>query len=366
MSDPNDDQRVYEWLLHETYDALGNHTLCEYAADDPSLWDDDNPDLRLPEIFERRRRPTNRYLRRVYYGNLPEPLVDSQQHTVTYADGAAVGHLRGGRHYAFEVVFDYGDWPTPTVLPHPEPPADQLELFGADQPPSTTSRPVPLRADRFSHFARRLRDPNPSSLPSRLDVPSLRRAGRADAGALHRLHVRHRRGHRDVVAGRSDGHRLRQGCRRRVSIGQHAPGRLCLLALRAPPAALPIAHGTRRRPADTGPERPGHGAGRLVRRRSARRSAHRPGRVPLLAQPRPRHAGSAADAARRSRLASRSTSRASASGTWRATAWRTCSSTSARSPVSSKRRSRVPGNGSPRTRRLPVSIRRTQPSGWST
>ena len=137
--------------MHETYDALGNHTLCEYAADDPSLWDDDNPDRRLPEIFERRRRPTNRYLRRVYYGNLPEPLVDSQQHTVTYADGTAVGHLRGGRRYAFEVVFDYGDWPTPTVLPHPEPPADQLELFGTDQPSSTTSRPVPLRADRFSH-----------------------------------------------------------------------------------------------------------------------------------------------------------------------------------------------------------------------
>ena len=79
LSDPDDEQRVYEWLLHETYDALGNHTLCEYAADDPSLYDDDNADLRLPEIFEQRRRPTNRYLRRVYYGNLPEPLVDSQQ-----------------------------------------------------------------------------------------------------------------------------------------------------------------------------------------------------------------------------------------------------------------------------------------------
>ena len=216
-SDPNDDQRVYEWLLHETYDALGNHILCEYAADDPSLYDDDNPDLRLPEIFERRRRPTNRYLRRVYYGNLPEPLVDSQQHTVTYADGTAVGHLRGGRRYAFEVVFDYGDWPTPTVLPHPEPPADQLELFGADQPTSTTSRPVPLRADRFSHFR------------AGFEIRTLRRCRRVlmfhhfaelggpDVGPLHRLHVRHRRGHRDFVADRGDGHRLRPGRRRRAT-----------------------------------------------------------------------------------------------------------------------------------------------------
>ena len=36
--------------------------------------------------------------------------LDAQQRPLTYPDGSAVGHLREGRRYAFEVVFDYGDW----------------------------------------------------------------------------------------------------------------------------------------------------------------------------------------------------------------------------------------------------------------
>src|SRR5664279_5199538 len=153
LADPAGDRRVYEWLLHETFDVVGNHSLCEYAADDPALYGGGDPDGRLPEIFERHRVASNRYPRRLYYGNLPEPLLDPQQRPLTYPDGTAVGHLRDGRRYAFEVVFDYGDWDLPTVLPHPEPPpADQQELFGGEQPASTTRRPVPVRADRFSHF----------------------------------------------------------------------------------------------------------------------------------------------------------------------------------------------------------------------
>jgi RHS repeat-associated protein len=152
LADPSNDQRVYEWLLHETFDAFGNHSICEYAADDPALYADDST-VHLPEIFEQWRLATQRYIRRIYYGNLPEPLVDAQQRPITYADGAPVGHLRNGRRYAFEVVFDYGDWDIPTLLPHPAPlPANQQELFGADVESSTTRRPVPLRADRFSHF----------------------------------------------------------------------------------------------------------------------------------------------------------------------------------------------------------------------
>lgn len=88
----------------------------------------------------------------MYYGNLPEPLVNTQGQPVTYADGTAVGPLRNGRRYAFEVVFDYGDWDTPTTLPHPPPlPAGEVERFGAD--PATSAQPhaVPIRADRFSH-----------------------------------------------------------------------------------------------------------------------------------------------------------------------------------------------------------------------
>jgi RHS repeat-associated protein len=153
IADPDSAQRVYEWLLQETFDATGNHVLYEYARDDPRLYTGEDPSLRLPEIFEQNRSATQLYLRRIYYGNLPEPLVDAQGDPVTYADGAAVGHLRDGRRYAFEAVFDYGDWDTPTKLPHPDPvPAEQQELFGADPATPEAHNPVPIRTDRFSHF----------------------------------------------------------------------------------------------------------------------------------------------------------------------------------------------------------------------
>jgi hypothetical protein len=153
LADPDNAQRVYEWLLHETFDATGNHILYDYATDDPQLYTDDDPNVRLPELFEQHRAATQLYVRRIYYGNLPEPLVDTQGQPVTYADGTAVGHLRNGRRYAFEVVFDYGDWDTPTTLPHPAPlPGGEHERFGADPATSAASHPVPIRADRFSHF----------------------------------------------------------------------------------------------------------------------------------------------------------------------------------------------------------------------
>jgi RHS repeat-associated protein len=144
LADPADARRVSEWLLAETFDAFGNRTVYEYAADDPALYTDPGSVEHLPELFEQRRSATQRYLRRICYGNLPDPLVDEQQRPVTYGDGTPVGRLRGGRRYAFEVVFDYGDWDVPTVQQHPEPlPDSEQELFGRD---------VPLRPDRFSTF----------------------------------------------------------------------------------------------------------------------------------------------------------------------------------------------------------------------
>ena len=71
------------------------------------------------EIFEENRRITQRYIRRICYGNLPTDLVDRDGQPVTYPDGSAVGYERDGRRYAFEVVFDYGDWDLPTRDPHP-------------------------------------------------------------------------------------------------------------------------------------------------------------------------------------------------------------------------------------------------------
>jgi RHS repeat-associated protein len=156
IADPEDEQRVYEWLLQETFDPLGNHIAYEYAEDNPLLYSPDNPNVGLPEIFEHHRNATQLYIRRIYYGNLPDPLVDEHGNAITYSDGTAVGLLREQRRYAFEVVFDYGDWDIPTKLPHPPPPpAGQQELFGPDPLAATQENPVPLREDRFSSFRAR-------------------------------------------------------------------------------------------------------------------------------------------------------------------------------------------------------------------
>lgn len=153
IADPENEERVYEWLLEETFDPVGNHIVYEYARDNPGLYSHDDPTLGLPELYEQNRNATQRYIRRIYYGNLPTPLVDEQGHPITYADGTAVGVLRNNRRYAFEVVFDYGDWEIPTRQPHPERPTEgQPELFGPDPASSTQHNPVPIREDRFSSY----------------------------------------------------------------------------------------------------------------------------------------------------------------------------------------------------------------------
>jgi hypothetical protein len=65
IADPDNAQRVYEWLLQETFDATGNHILYEYAKDNPQLYTDEDPSKRLPEIFEQHRSATQLYLRRI-------------------------------------------------------------------------------------------------------------------------------------------------------------------------------------------------------------------------------------------------------------------------------------------------------------
>ncbi len=153
LADPDDASRVYEWLLEETYDVFGNHILYEYAKDDPRLYTHEDPSLGLNAIFDQNRHATQLYIRRVYYGNLPDPLIDEQGNAITYPNGSPIGHLRNGRRYAFEVVFDYGDWQSPTRDPHPDPVAEgQQELFGPDPSASSSHNPVPIREDRFSTF----------------------------------------------------------------------------------------------------------------------------------------------------------------------------------------------------------------------
>lgn len=142
--DPNNENRIYEWLLQETFDAKGNHILYEYARD--------HPDLDLGLIHEENRSYCQKYIRRVYFGNLPR---DENGNELLYEDGVTkIGPQREGlnhldqisktnRRYAFEVVFDYGDWDI--TASHLDAGREgSQEQFGAANPP--------LRQDPFSSF----------------------------------------------------------------------------------------------------------------------------------------------------------------------------------------------------------------------
>lgn len=151
ISDPGDGQRVFQWLLQETFDSKGNHVLYEYAQDDPLQPPDD--------ICDVNRVAAQRYIRRIFYGNLPTGLSN------THADGSAIGVSRRGsdpadpsrlvaRHYALEVVFDHGDWGLPADLTAEEipwngyrSPSASAEIFGDG---SGTTINTPVRDDAFS------------------------------------------------------------------------------------------------------------------------------------------------------------------------------------------------------------------------
>ncbi|MEM9458242.1 MAG: SpvB/TcaC N-terminal domain-containing protein [Myxococcota bacterium] len=103
VSDPADDHRVFEWLLEQTRDDLGNVVRYEYKAEDldgvpQEIWEAHRRALRSP-IGARR------YLKRIRYGNVhgldPAAAVDPD-------------------HFHFEVVFDYGEHdlltPTPAEI----------------------------------------------------------------------------------------------------------------------------------------------------------------------------------------------------------------------------------------------------------
>jgi hypothetical protein len=76
----DEEKHVFQWLLQETFDSKGNHILYEYAQDDPS----DAPS----QTYEENRSAAQRYVRRIFYGNLPGQL------SLAHSDGSAIGILR--------------------------------------------------------------------------------------------------------------------------------------------------------------------------------------------------------------------------------------------------------------------------------
>ncbi|WP_088242015.1 SpvB/TcaC N-terminal domain-containing protein [Calothrix rhizosoleniae] len=91
ITEPNEPTHIFSWLICESYDDKGNAILYEYKAENSQGVD-------TTQIHERNRTPeirsSNRYLKRIKYGNRVSRLV---QPDLTAAD------------WMFEVVFDYGE-----------------------------------------------------------------------------------------------------------------------------------------------------------------------------------------------------------------------------------------------------------------
>src|SRR5947199_5901976 len=110
VSNPDDPSRVFEWLIEEAWDELGNGIRYEYKAEDRAGLDDSHP-------YEQTRsqvgqRCTYVYPKRVWYGN-----------TTPFSS----------YDWLFEAVFDYGEHD----LANPTP--DESQSW-------------PIRSDIFSTF----------------------------------------------------------------------------------------------------------------------------------------------------------------------------------------------------------------------
>ena len=104
IADPTEPTRVFRWLICETRDDKGNALLYEYKPEDGVGVD-------LTAVHERNRgdrddprRSTNRYVKRIRYGNRP-PLLDAGGGRPRTLSDAQVA----GADWMFEVVFDYGE-----------------------------------------------------------------------------------------------------------------------------------------------------------------------------------------------------------------------------------------------------------------
>ena len=92
IADPHDAERVFSWLICESYDDRGNAVLYRYAEEN-----DDNVDTTSAHERNRttRSRSTSRHLKRVQYGNRTPRRPEDD--------------LRTRKDWLFEIVLDYGE-----------------------------------------------------------------------------------------------------------------------------------------------------------------------------------------------------------------------------------------------------------------
>ena len=130
ISDPGDPKRVFSWLICQNYDDKGNAVVFTYEEENSDGVD-------LSQAHERNRtvksRSANRYLKRIWYGNVASRLVQQDLKTA---------------QWMFEVVFDYDEGHYEELALDPvRPEAGQHRLVRASASPAESWR---VRADPFS------------------------------------------------------------------------------------------------------------------------------------------------------------------------------------------------------------------------
>ena len=254
IADPDNEQRVYEWLLQETFDATGNHILYEYAQGQPTALHRRRSQRRLDAIFEHNRERRSS----ISAGSITEtcPIRSSmstgiRSHIPT-EQRSGIFAKDAGTHSKSCSITAIGR--SPRNMPHPGPlPAGEQELFGPDPSTSAEHNPVPVRDDRFSTSAHGFDIRTLAALPSHPDVPPLRRARRPDTGPVYRFRLSQQSRHPPVFPPRCHRHRLQKGCGGRLPISQHAPGHVQVLGVPAARATLSVAECAGQRPAAVWP-----------------------------------------------------------------------------------------------------------------
>jgi RHS repeat-associated protein len=104
IADPEDSRRVFSWLICETRDDKGNAILYEYNPEDSVRVDLTQAHERTRGDRDDSRRKTNRYIKRIHYGNQVS-LLNSTGHRPQFLTKAEVDNAG----WMFEVVFDYGE-----------------------------------------------------------------------------------------------------------------------------------------------------------------------------------------------------------------------------------------------------------------
>lgn len=112
IADPDDPARIFEWLIEQSIDAEGNRINYAYKAEN---------DHNVPNVpWEKGRALSNKYIRSIQYGNFADPQTSQLQ-------------------FAFEVVFDYGEY-------------DLSNLAAGGTDPHTPVADWAYRPDAFSSY----------------------------------------------------------------------------------------------------------------------------------------------------------------------------------------------------------------------